>query len=325
MEALIFDTHRGTSHDGEGLRTTFFFQGCPLRCKWCHNPEGIPPEPYIKWDARKCIGCHTCVKVCPGKFLEFTEKGLGIDRARCSRCGICAKRCPSKALQISARVWTVDELTAYALKDKHFYDAFNGGVTFSGGEAALHVPFIIEAAKQLHAAGVNTALDTSGYCSPEVFEPVFLSFDCVLFDIKTADNDLHKKFTGTGNEPVLKNLDRLVLKKRNGEYTGELWIRTPIVPNATDTEENILSIAKIVKTRRDTIGRWELCAFNNMCKDKYRSLGLEWEYMETDLLPDIRMRELLQIAEKEIGGGVPVVSTGLTAKERIMIEKDTFG
>jgi pyruvate formate lyase activating enzyme len=248
--------------------------------------------------------------------LRFTETGLGIDRARCTRCGICAKRCPSKALQISARAWTVDELERYALKDKHFYDAFAGGVTFSGGEAALHAPFIIKAAERLHAAGINVALDTSGYCSPEIFEPVFLSFDCILFDVKIADRDRHKEFTGTGNGPVLENLDRIARKKRNGEYTGEVWIRTPIIPHATDTEENILSIAGIISTFRDVISRWELCAFNNMCKDKYRSLGLEWEYMETDLLPHTRMRELLQIAEKAVGDRVPVLSTGLTVTDR---------
>jgi pyruvate formate lyase activating enzyme len=315
MEALIFDTHRGTSHDGEGLRTTFFFQGCPLHCSWCHNPEGISPEPYIKWEARKCIGCHTCIKVCPGKILDFTGKGLGIDRDRCTRCGICTRRCPAKALQISARAWTIDGLVEYALKDKHFYDAFKGGVTFSGGEAALHAPFIIKAAERLHAAGVNVALDTSGYCSPEIFEPLFLSFDCILFDVKIADKDRHKKFTGAGNEPVLENLDRIAGKKRNGEYAGEVWIRTPIIPHATDSEENILSIAQIIKTYGDILNRWELCAFNNMCKSKYLSLGLEWEYMETDLLSTAQMQNLFRIAKKTVGDELPVLSTGLTAKD----------
>ncbi|MDR0387899.1 MAG: glycyl-radical enzyme activating protein [Treponema sp.] len=316
MEALIFDTHRGTSHDGEGLRTTFFFQGCPLRCKWCHNPEGIPPEPYVKWEARKCIGCRACVKACPGKFLEFAEEGPRIDRNRCTRCGACTKRCPSKALQISAGAWTVDELAAYALKDKHFYDAFNGGVTFSGGEAALHTPFILEAAERLHAAGIHVALDTSGYCAPQLFETVFPSFDSILFDLKIADEERHKKFTGAGNALILENLARIVRKKRSGEYAGELWIRTPIIPDATDTEENILSIAEIIRTCHDAISRWELCAFNNMCKSKYRSLGLEWEYMDTDLLSHARMRELFQIAEKVIGNRVSLLSTGLTAQDR---------
>ncbi|MFP3089836.1 glycyl-radical enzyme activating protein [Treponema sp. TIM-1] len=314
MEALIFDTHRGTSHDGEGLRTTFFFQGCPLQCRWCHNPEGIPSKPYIKWEARKCIGCHTCIKVCPRNILGFTETGLGIDRARCTRCGICTKRCPSKALQISARAWTIDELVGYALKDKHFYDSFNGGVTFSGGEAALQGPFILEAAERLHAIGINVALDTSGYCTPELFESIFLPFDCILFDLKIADKDLHKKFTGAGNEFILQNLACIAQKKRNSEYTGEVWIRTPVIPSATDSEENILSLANIVDTYRDVINRWELCAFNNMCKSKYRSLGIAWEYMETDLLPQARMQRLFQITKKVLEEKVPVVCTGLTAK-----------
>ena len=313
MEALIFDTHRGTSHDGEGLRTTFFFQGCPLRCGWCHNPEGIPPKPYIKWEGRKCIGCHSCVTVCPEKSLGFTETGLAIDRIRCTRCGICTKRCPSRALQISARAWTVDELVSYALKDKHFYDAFKGGVTFSGGEAALQVPFILEATERLHNEGINVALDTSGYCTPELFESVFLSFNYILFDLKIADKDLHKKFTGAENNTILKNLTCIAQKKRNSEYIGAVWIRTPIIPGATDSEENILSIAEIIKSYGDVISRWELCAFNNLCKDKYRNLGLDWEYRETDLLSSTQMQRLFHLAKKALGDEVPVVSTGLTA------------
>jgi pyruvate formate lyase activating enzyme len=205
---------------------------------------------------------------------------------------------------------------AYALKDKHFYDVFNGGVTFSGGEAALKGPFILEAAGRLHKAGVNVALDTSGYCPPSRFESVFLPFDYILFDLKIADREQHKIFTGAGNEPVLENLACIARKKRNSEYIGEVWIRTPIIPGATDSEENILSIAEIIHTYEDVIGRWELCAFNNMCKNKYLSLGIDWEYRETDLLPHAWMENLSRIAQKALRDAVPVVSTGLTAQDR---------
>jgi pyruvate formate lyase activating enzyme len=203
----------------------------------------------------------------------------------------------------------------YALKDKHFYDAFKGGVTFSGGEAALHIPFILEAAGRLHAAGINVALDTSGYCAPELFEPVFLSFDCILFDLKIADKEMHKKFTGVENGYILENLACIARKKKASEYIGEVWIRTPIIPHTTDSEENVLSIAELIKAHGDVINRWELCAFNNMCKDKYRSLGVAWEYMETDLLPHTRMQSLFQTAKKALGDQIPVVSTGLTARD----------
>jgi pyruvate formate lyase activating enzyme len=204
----------------------------------------------------------------------------------------------------------------YALKDKHFYDVFKGGVTFSGGEATLHIPFILEAAERLQASGINVALDTSGYCTPELFESAFLSFDYILFDLKIADTDLHKKFTGTANELILKNLACICRKKKNSEYIGEVWIRTPIIPHATDSEENILSIAEIIKAYGDVINRWELCAFNNMCKNKYRTLGITWEYMEVDLLPHSHMQSLYRIAKRALEDLVPVVSTGLTAQDR---------
>jgi pyruvate formate lyase activating enzyme len=315
-EALIFDTHRATSHDGEGLRTTFFFQGCPLRCRWCHNPEGISREPYMKWDAKKCIDCRKCAGSCPEKALFFTGEGILIDRARCTCCEICSEGCPAKALKISAKSWSVDMLVKYARKDRHFYDAFHGGVTLSGGEATLYPPFIAKAAERLQSEGINVALDTSGYCEADVFESLFPKVDCILFDLKFADESRHREFTGAGNCRILDNFSRIVQAKKDGTYSGELWIRTPVVPNATDSECNILAIAGILNTHSDMVDRWELCAFNNMCKDKYRNLGIDWEYMESGLLPDSKMRSLLQTANKAIGGRFPVLSSGLTAKEQ---------
>jgi pyruvate formate lyase activating enzyme len=207
-------------------------------------------------------------------------------------------------------------LVKYAQKDRHFYNAFHGGVTFSGGEAALYSSFITEAAGKLRSMGINVALDTSGHCEGGVFESLFSKINYILFDLKIADETIHRKFTGVGNSQILDNFNLIVQAKKAGTYSGELWIRTPVIPNATDSETNILAIAKILTTHSDMINRWELCAFNNMCKDKYRNLGIAWEYMESELLPDSRMRALLQTAKKMTGDRFIVLSSGLTAKEQ---------
>jgi pyruvate formate lyase activating enzyme len=260
------------------------------------------------------MGCRKCIGTCPEKALWFTDDGIRIDRTLCTRCESCTGECAARALTISAKPWSVEMLVNYAQKDRHFYDAFHGGVTFSGGEATLHAPFIAGAAEKLQFMGISVALDTSGYCAGNIFESLFSTINYILFDLKFVDESYHREFVGTGNSRILDNFNRIVQAKKTGVYSGELWIRTPVIPNATDSESNILAIGEILNIHSDMIDRWELCAFNNMCKDKYRNLGIAWEYMETGLLPDSRMRMLLQAAKKIVGDSFLVLSSGLTAK-----------
>lgn len=282
---MIFDLFRGTTHDGPGLRSTVFFKGCPLACRWCHNPEGISPARRIWWDARKCIGCLRCHAACPTGANIAGGEGISTDAGKCVLCGACIDACPAKALSFTAREWRLSELVREVLRDRAYYAQFGGGVTASGGEALMQHGFVAAFFRELRREGVHTALDTSG-CAPwESLEAVLPFTDCVLYDVKLMDDGLHRRLTGRGNRLILHNLERLAGEIRSGRTDCELWIRTPLIPGATATEENLSAIgACLAGTLGDTVARWELCAFNNACIGKYERLGLQWEYAQAPLI-----------------------------------------
>ena len=279
MKADVFDIYRGTTHDGPGLRTTIFFRGCPLQCSWCHNPEGIRAAPAVWWDERKCIGCSSCVKCCPQGALAFTADGLELSETVCIGCGACAKSCPSKALEQISHLYTVDELMAEVMKGRAYFEQFGGGVTLSGGEALLQADFAVQLLRRLKKENIHTAVDTCGQVPFAVFEKVLPFTDCVLYDLKIRDSQAHFECTGCHNEKILSNFTKLMEAIQRGTYHTDVWIRTPLIPGKTATEENIRQIAKLIKSHLGKeISRWELCAFNNACTKKYRKLGKSWAF-----------------------------------------------
>lgn len=311
-KGLVFDFHRGTTHDGPGMRTTVFFKGCPLHCRWCHNPESICPEKELWWDEKKCIGCMTCVNGCPAQALKAEPGGIRIDRELCRKCYRCADNCPAKAMSVAGTEWDVEALVKEACKDRMFFESFDGGVTVSGGEPALQPDFLEEFLKALKAEEIHTALDTSGFAKREVYERVYPYVDTFLYDIKFRDETLHRQYTGVSNRRILDNL-RFLADKIRRKKDRAIWIRTPLIPGATASEENIRQIGEwIQKEILDVIDRWELCAFNNVCRDKYRKLGKAWEYAETPLMTEEEVRKLADAA-RPYAGELLVVS-GLTAK-----------
>lgn len=276
MKAPVFDLYRGTSHDGPGLRSTVFFLGCPLSCKWCHNPEGIG-ENRIWWQPQGCIGCGECKDACLQKAVSSGQEGISIDDEICLLCGNCVESCPAKALALVAEERDLDYLFKEVLKDKAYYDRTGGGVTASGGECLLHHEIIKEFFIGLQKSGVNTALDTSGFVSWPVLESVLPHTDFVLYDLKLFDTELHRKYTGQSNELILDNARNLA----KSTYPYELWIRTPLVSGITDTTENIGALAGFIREElHGEAARWELCAFNNSCIKKYQQLGLDWPFKE---------------------------------------------
>lgn len=312
MKADIFDIYRGTTHDGPGLRTTVFFRGCSLRCKWCHNPEGISRTPHIWWDAQRCIGCGTCIKSCSAGAIHAASTGIQISEARCTQCGLCAKLCPAKALEPISVQYTVEELLQILRKDKDYYRQFQGGVTASGGEALLHAPFVTELFRNLQKEGIHTALDTCGNVPYSAFHQVLPYTNCILYDLKLADPVSHQLHTGSDNLLILQNFYTLmsVLPDQNKSCT--VWIRTPLIPGATDSTENIRQIADIIAPYCGSpVTRWELCAFNNICEKKYRKLGQNWIYTGIPLLEAKEANNLLQIALESIGNRIPVGLTGI--------------
>lgn len=294
--AVIFDMYRGTSHDGPGLRTTLFFKGCTLRCTWCHNPEGIAHQPQIWWDGRKCIGCMRCSHACPSGALIADKDGIRINEAGCRHCGACVRSCPSKAQSYTGEKWTEEKLLREALKDKPYYTSFGGGVTASGGEPLVQAEFVQRLFQGLKEHNVHTALDTCGNVAWSKFEAVLPYTDCVLYDLKLMDDGKHRMFTGSGNELILNNIRKLADYIRTQRPELTLWIRTPLIPNATATRENIRQIKQFIcNNLLDIIDRWELCAFNNVCRSKYEKMHRTWDFAGEALMSHDQIDEIRQL------------------------------
>lgn len=323
LKCLVIDIIRGTTHDGPGMRTAIFFKGCPLDCRWCQNPEGIKPGQEIWWDERKCIHCLACQKACPVKAVIEDENGLHIDRSKSTLCGACVEACPAQAMAYAGKEWTLDQLLEEALKDKDYYQAFDGGVTVSGGEPLGQREFVLAFFKRLKENGINTALDTCGLAPMEALYSVLPYTDHVLYDIKIFDPALHKIYTGHSNKIILDNLiytADYIRKANQGKNSGKkqeikLWIRTPLIPDATATGENIAAIGRFIRDYlRDVVERWELCAFNSACKSKYRKMGRTWEYEDCNLLGQNVIDRIKAVALSTGIPGEKLVVSGLIAK-----------
>lgn len=256
---LILQVKRGSMDDGPGIRTTVFFKGCPLACAWCHNPESISSAPEILWDSNRCLGevCQDCLSVC-----RMPQQG-----AACLLCGDCANNCPTLARQMAGRIIPIDELCDIVLADRHFYDASGGGVTLSGGEPTMHHDYIVHLLTLLKQEGIATAIQTCGYFHTERFcNELLPMLDLVYFDLKLADSDQHRQYTGLDNDLIMRNL--AVLAIRSPE---RLVVRAPLIPGITATEENLGAIADILRDLN--IAKWELLPFNPGGIGKRKRLG----------------------------------------------------
>jgi pyruvate formate lyase activating enzyme len=297
MEATLFEIQRLSTEDGPGIRTTVFFKGCSLACAWCHNPESIAAQPQLHWLASRCIGCGTCAAVCPENALTLTGDGIRIDRAACKRCGTCAAECPSTAMEMIGTRWSLEALVHEALKDRAYFSRSGGGVTVGGGEPGLQAPFLTAFLETLQKEGIHTAVDTCG-CFPSKALEAFLPFtDLVLYDVKEIDPDRHRQFTGRSNALILENLQAIGARMTAGHAPRELWIRTPVIPDATAAEATIAGIGRwIADHLPGRVSRWELCAFNNLCLDKYQRLDRDWPYASQSLMTKEAMARLADIA-----------------------------
>lgn len=297
--ATILEIQRMSTEDGPGLRTSIFFKGCPLSCLWCHNPESILIKPQVQWIENKCLMCGICVESCPEIALILSSEGIIIDRDLCKGCGTCTDKCPTMAMEMLGKEWTLKELVHEVLKDAAYFESSDGGITVTGGEPVLHASFVQEFLKIIKEKGISTALDTCGLCSFQSLELLLPNTDILLFDFKISDPDLHKEYTGQSNEKIIRNLLYIRDYMQAHSIPKTLWIRTPLIPEITATEENIKGIGRFLQEHLPgKIQRWELCAFNNMCRDKYRRLGLQWPFEKTPLMEKNFLDHLVSVAKQ---------------------------
>ncbi len=296
MKGLVLEIQRMSTEDGPGIRTTVFFKGCTLACAWCHNPESISPRPEVQWVGSRCIGCHTCVSACPKKALAAGPDGIEIDRDRCDGCGTCAHECPSTALELLGTSWEVEKLADEVEKDRAWFEQSGGGVTASGGEPALQADFTAAFLETLKKRGISTALDTCGQAGREAYEKILPHADLLLFDLKVMDPSLHKRFTARKNERILENIRFAAdFMRRKGAI---MWVRTPVIPDFTASDTTISAIGKFIAENLDgAVTRWDLCAFNNLCRDKYKRLGKDWVLGGHELLEKSVMERLADVAK----------------------------
>ncbi len=324
VKGKVLEIQRMSTEDGPGIRTTVFMKGCPLSCVWCHNPESISPKPEIQWIGSRCIRCGICIEACPQGALTDSGSGIEIDRARCKACGTCAAKCPSTAMELLGTSWDAENLAAELLKDKSYFDASGGGVTVSGGEATLQAEFVTELLKTMNRHGVHTAIDTCGLCRRDVLDTVLPYADLVLFDIKHIDPAAHRELTGSGNDKILGNVKYIAAFMKDHIRPRELWIRTPVIPGATDSQDTIRGIGAFVAgLPAGSVARWELCAFNNLCRDKYSRLGKKWEFSEAAIM---RAEEMEALAGAARDSGVDpsiVIWSGPTRMEESGRDADT--
>jgi len=235
----IFDVKRFAVHDGPGIRTTLFLKGCPLRCRWCHNPEGLEAEPVLAYHAQKCLHCGECVEACPHGAHSMVGGRHVIDRARCVACGQCVEACLGRALRCYGREISVQEARDIVLEDRDFYRN-GGGATVSGGEPLLQPEFCAELFHALKEDGLSCALDTSGAVPWESFEKVLPRTDIVLYDLKHVDDALHRIHVGASNQRTLKNLVALA------ERDVPMEIRLPLIPGFNTDEDSLQAIGRFL-------------------------------------------------------------------------------
>ena len=271
LQPLIFAIKGNALDDGPGIRSVVFFKGCPLSCIWCHNPEGRKREVEISFDAGECIGCDTCISVCPENALS-RENPFLIDRAACSLCFRCEQVCPSGAISRVGKSMTVDEIVKDVVRDKPFYDTSGGGVTLSGGEPTLFMDFAARLLKMLKAEGVHTLLETCGFFAWEEFDQkLYPWLDLIYFDIKLLETRAHARYCGVANKTILNNLRQLGERAKNG---GTPMIpRIPLIPGITDTEENLQASAQFLG--ECGIRQVQLLPYHPLWREKRQMLGIQ--------------------------------------------------
>ncbi|MBN2507889.1 MAG: glycyl-radical enzyme activating protein [Verrucomicrobia bacterium] len=263
---LVFNIQKFSVHDGPGIRTTVFLKGCPLRCAWCHNPEGRSPEREILFNEDRCLGCGQCREACPHAAQVPGRGPLPVRHDFCQLCGACVAACPTEARQMAGRERTVAEVMAEVVQDRVFYEDSGGGVTFSGGEPLMQPGFLKALLEASVAEGLHTAVDTCGYAGREDLLAVAPWTGLFLFDVKLMDSERHRRYTGVPNATILDNLRAL------DRVHDRVWVRVPLIPGLNDQPGDLEAIARFAASLR-AVRQVNLLPYHKSGLQKSRRLG----------------------------------------------------
>lgn len=292
VEGVIFDIQRYSLHDGPGLRTNVFLKGCPLRCDWCANPESQLAQPELALFAGRCIACGQFGEPCPAGWPAARRDDAGLDREAVQEFSRRAAVCPTTAMRWLGERRTAGDIIGEVLRDAPFYQG-GGGLTLTGGEPTMQ-PHLAEALLRLAKAEcLSTAMETCGHTHWPVLEPLLPYLDHILFDLKHMDSEVHRRYTGVGNELILSNLRRLAALR------APLTIRVPLIPGYNATPENMRAIAAFVRSLDGPITRIDLLPYHRLGAGKYAALGRDYPWAEQPQLDEDEMSELARVLAGE--------------------------
>lgn len=284
---MIFNIQRFSIHDGPGIRSTVFFKGCPLRCFWCHNPEGLHILPQLQFWQHRCTSCRACASVCQAQAHRWIQERHSIIRENCTSCFHCVAECYNGALEASGKKMSVAEVMQQVLADQPFYTASGGGVTLSGGEPLMQPLFCLELLKACKQAGLHTCVQTCAETGWDNLLAILPYVDLFMVDLKVLDEALHKKATGKSNIRILDNIRRLALTETL------LHFRIPVIPGFNDSVEIISAMARYLATLREPRVTIELLPFHQMANAKYESLDAVYEAGQ---LPTISIESMAELS-----------------------------